>query len=128
MMQDWFDIDINSLPLIKLLDDHEQKILNPLSCLREHKSKWIIEFDLPLVDKKDINVYLDEDEMIVVEAKLKETYVDSRGGKRLEYEYFKKSLNLPKNVDAKNISAQFLNGILTITLPKVYKGTPIQVQ
>jgi len=127
-MQDWFDIGISSLPLIKFLDDQEQKCLNPLSCLKEHESKWVIEFDLPLVEKKDINVYLDEDGMIVVEAKLKETYVDSKGGKSFEYEYFKKSLSLPKNVDTKNIAARFSNGILTITIPKLYKGTKIQIE
>lgn len=127
MPQDWFDIGISSLPLIRFLDDREQKSLNPLSCLKEHESKWILEFDLPLVEKKDINVYLDED-MIVVEAKLRETYVDSKGGKNFEYEYFKKSLSLPKNVDAKNITARFSDGILTITLPKLYKGTKIQIE
>ena len=126
MPQDWFDIGISSLPLIRFLDDREQKSLNPLSCLKEHESKWILEFDLPLVEKKDINVYLDED-MIVVEAKLRETYVDSKGGKNFEYEYFKKSLSLPKNVDTKNITAKFSDGILTITLPKLYKGTKIQI-
>lgn len=128
MPQDWFDIGMSSLPIIKFLDDQEQKCLHPLSCLKEHESKWILEFDLPLVEKKDVNVYLDEDGMIVVEAKLKETYVDSKGDKRLEYEYFKKSLSLPKNVDTKNISAKFSNGILTITLPKLYKGTKIQIE
>ena len=128
MPQDWFDIGISSLPLIRLLDDQEQKCLHPLSCLREHETKWVIEFDLPLVEKKDINVYLDEEGMIVVEAKLKETYIDSKGGKSFEYEYFKKSLSLPKNVDIKNISARFSNGILTITIPKQHKGTKIQIQ
>lgn len=125
--QDWFDIGMSSLPLIRLLDDQEQKCLHPLSCLREHESKWIIEFDLPLVEKKDINVYLDEEGMIVVEAKLRETYVDSKGGKSFEYEYFKKSLSLPKNIDTKNISAHFSNGILRITIPKLYKGTKINI-
>jgi HSP20 family protein len=113
--------------MIKFLDDREQKCLNPLSYLKEHESKWVLEFDLPLVEKKDVDVYLDEDGMIVVEAKLKETYVDSKGDKRFEYEYFKKSLSLPKNVDTKNISARFSNGILTITLSKLYKGTKIQI-
>lgn len=95
--------------------------------MKEHGSKLVIEFDLPLVEKKDINVYLDEDS-IIVEAKLRETYVDSKGGKTFEYEYFKKSLNLPKNIDAKNITARFANGILAITLPKLNKGTRIQIE
>ena len=126
--QDWFDFGFSSLPIIKLWDDQEQKTLKPLSYLKEVESKWILEFDLPLVEKKDISVYLDENDMIVVEAKLKETYVDEKGTQRFEYEWFKKSVKLPKNIDVKNITAQFTNGQLTITLPKLYKGTKIKIQ
>ncbi|MFY9301397.1 MAG: Hsp20/alpha crystallin family protein [Candidatus Nitrosotenuis sp.] len=128
MSQDWFDIAISSLPIIKLGDDQEQKILKPLSCLKEHESKWVLEFDLPLVNKNDVNVFVDENEMIVIEAKLKETYVDSKGSGRFEYEYFKKSVKLPKIVDVQNISARFANGRLTVTLPKLYKGTKIKIE
>jgi HSP20 family protein len=127
-MQDWFDINLSPIPIIKFLDDLEQKILSPLSCLKEHESKWVLEFDLPLVEKKDITVYLDEEETIIVEAKLREKYVDSTGGQSFEYEYFKKSVKLPKNIDTKNIVARFSNGRLTITLPKLYKGTRIKIQ
>ena len=128
MPQDWFDINVSSLPIIKLLDDMEQKILSPLSCIREHESKWILEFDLPLVDKKDISVYLDVNGAVVLEAKLKEKYVDTNDKQQFEYEFFKKSIKLPRNVDEKNISAHFSDGRLTILLPKLYKGNKISVQ
>ncbi|HXG74248.1 MAG TPA: Hsp20/alpha crystallin family protein [Candidatus Nitrosotenuis sp.] len=126
--KDWFDIEFSSLPTIKLWDDWEQKILKPLSYLKEMESKWTLEFDLPLVEKKDINVYLDENDMIVVEAKLKERYIDSKGSHKFEYEYFKSGVKIPKNVDAKNISAHFEDGQLTITMPKLYKGSKIEIQ
>ena len=69
------NIDYTNYSVFQLGDDLEQKILSPLSCIKEHESKWILEFDLPLVDKKDINVYVDS-EMIIVEAKLRESYCD----------------------------------------------------
>lgn len=128
MAKDWFDIELSSLPTIKLWDDWEQKILKPLSYLKEMESKWILEFDLPLVEKKDINVYLDENDMIVVEAKLKERYVDSKGTQNFEYEYFKSSVKMPRNIDTKNTSAHFKDGQLTITMPKLYKGSKIEIQ
>jgi HSP20 family protein len=126
--KDWFDMELSSLPTIKLWDDWEQKILRPLSYLKELESKWILEFDLPLVEKKDISVYLDENDMIVVEAKLKERYVDSKGAHNFEYEYFKSSVKMPKNVDVKNISAHFKDGELAVTMPKLYKGSKIEIQ
>lgn len=127
-LQDWFDIEFSSIPTVKFWDDQEQKILKPLSCLRELQTKWILEFDLPLVEKNDIDVYLDENEMIVVEAKLKERYVDSKGSQSYEYESFRKSVKIPKNIDTKNITLQFHNGRLVVTLPKLYSGTKIKIE
>jgi HSP20 family protein len=118
---------IDDYPVFYLGDDLEQKILAPLSCIREHESKWVIEFDLPLVEKKDINVYVDSDETIIVEAKLKETYHDQYQ-KSYQYEYFKKSLSLPKNIDSGKISAKFIDGRLTIILPKTFEGKKIKIE
>ena len=107
-------------------DDLEQRILSPLSCIKEHESKWVLEFDLPLVDKKDISVFVDSG-IITVEAKLKETYCDEHR-KSCQYEYFKKSLTVPSNVDFDKISAKFVNGRLTVVLPKVTRGTKIKIE
>lgn len=126
MKQDWFDIAFSRLPIIQFEDDLEQKILSPLSYFKEHQTKWVLEFDLPLVDKKDINVYISSDETIVVEAKLREIYCDSKH-RSFQYEYFKKTIPLPKNIDIKNISARFTKGRLEITLPKLFQGTKIKV-
>lgn len=127
MTKDWFSLVNFDLPILQLGDDFEQKILRPLSCIKEHESKWVLEFDLPLVEKKDINVYINDDEMIVVEAKLRETYHDSKIT-RHQYEHFKKSVSIPKNVDIKKISARFTNGRLVITIPKIFQGTKIKIE
>jgi HSP20 family protein len=124
----WFDVEFSHLPLLHFDYDVEQKTLSPLSCLKEYESKWILEFDLPLVNKKDIQVYIDSDGMLVVEAKLKEKYTDSRGGTQYQFEYFGKSMTLPKNVETKKFSAQFVDGILTITMPKRFAGSPVKIE
>lgn len=126
MIRDWFNVDNFDLPILQIGDDLEQKILRPLSCMKEHESKWVLEFDLPLVEKKDINVYVTDDEMIVVEAKLREVYHDSKFTMH-QYEHFKKSVSIPKNTDVKKISTQFTNGRLVITIPKIFQGTKINI-
>lgn len=118
-------MDSEFYPVFWFGDDLEQKILAPLSCIREHESKWVLEFDLPLVDKKDIAVFVDSD-TITIEAKLRETYCDEHR-KSYQYEYFKKSLSLPKNADYNKITAKFLDGRLTITLPKITQGKKIKL-
>ena len=127
MARDWFNVDSFDLPIFQFGDDLEQKILRPLSYVKEHESKWVLEFDLPLVEKKDINVYLNDDEMVVVEAKLREVYRDSKFT-RHQYEHFKKSVSIPKNADIKKISARFTNGRLVVTIPKIFQGTKIKIE
>jgi HSP20 family protein len=119
-------MDSEFYPVFWFGDDLEQKVLAPLSCIREHESKWVLEFDLPLVDKKDVNVFADSD-TITVEAKLKETYCDEHK-KGYQYEYFKKSMSTPKGVDSDKITAKFADGRLTITLPKAFQGKKIKIE
>lgn len=109
-------------------DDFEEQILSPLSCLREFETKWVLEFDLPLVDKKDISVSIASGNMITVEAKLKESYSDPEVGFKNEFHYFKKSMSLPGDIDEKKISSNFSNGRLTITIPKIFQGAKIKVE
>lgn len=108
-------------------DDIEQKILSPLSCMREFGSHWLLEFDLPLVQKKDISVTLD-DGFLTVEARLKEEYSETKFGKETKFEYFKKSLTLPRNINSKKISAKFENGRLLIIIPKLKSGQKIKIE
>lgn len=120
-----FDILYNVFP--KLDDDIEQKILSPLSCIRELESKWVIEFDLPLVKKEDIFVSFDPENTITIEAKLVEPYCDPKM-ERCEFEYFKKSVTLPGKINEKNITANFSNGRLVITVPKTFSGSKIPIK
>ena len=108
-------------------DDVDSRILSPLSCMREFGTHWILEFDLPLVQKNDIKISLDGN-TITIEAKLKESYSETLLGKETKFEYFKKSMTLPHNIDSKKTSAKFENGRLSITIPKLKKGQKIKIE
>jgi HSP20 family protein len=110
-----------------LTDDIDKQVLSPLSCLREFETDWILEFDLPLVNKKDIKITLDENS-ISVEAKLKETYSEEKFGTETKFEYFKKILTLPGKIDGKKAFAKFTKGRLTITIPKIISGRKIKIE
>ena len=109
----------------KLEDDFDLKILSPLSRVKEFESKCVIEFDLPMVEKKAITVSV-KSNTIIVEAKLKEKYCDENFEK-CEFESFKKTITLPNLIDEKKIIANFENGRLTITAQKISRGTKISV-
>ena len=110
-----------------LNDDVEQRSLSPLSCLREFGAYWLLEFDLPLVNKKDIKITFDEN-TVSVEAKLKETYSEEKLGMKTKFEYFKKTITLPSKINSKKASAKFTKGRLTITIPKGISGHKIKIE
>lgn len=115
------------LPTINsLFDDVGHKILSPLSCIREFDNHWILEFDLPLVNKKDIKVTFDGN-YINVEAKLKEKYSEEKLGRITKFEYFKKSILLPGRIDFKKTIAKFQKGRLEIKIPKKVVGNTIKI-
>jgi len=123
-----FEIRIASSSISSLFnDDIERQILSPLSCLREYGTHWLLEFDLPLVNKKDIKVTFDE-KSINVEAKLKETYSEEKFGQKTKFEYFKKTIALPGKIDNKKTSAKFEKGRLKITIPKTISRRKIKIK
>ena len=116
-----------TLPIISsLLDDIEQGVLSPLSCLREFDNHWMLEFDLPMVSKKDVKVTFDGN-TINVEAKLTEKYSEEKLGKFTKFGYFKKSISLPRQIDSKKTIARFQKGRLEIKIPKKVAGQSIKV-
>ena len=121
-----FEFRITPPIISSLFDDIEHRILSPLSCLREFDSHWMLEFDLPLVSKKDVKVTFDGN-TINVEAKLKEKYSEEKQGKTTKFEYFKKSILLPGKIDNKKITAKFQKGRLEIKIPKKVVGHSIKI-
>jgi HSP20 family protein len=123
-----FEIRIASSSISSLFnDDIERQILSPLSCLREYGTHWSLEFDLPLVNKKDIKITFDESS-ISVEAKLKEIYSEEKFGKKTKFEYFKKTITLPSKIDNKKTSAKFEKGRLKIIIPKTIFSREIKIK
>ncbi len=116
MKTNYFESDLLS-DADSYFDDAKNGIMSPLWHLREFNTFWELDFDLPLVDKKDIKVSFN-DNMINVEAKLKETYSEKKSGIISKFEYFKKSLLIPGKINNKKTTAKFQNGRLTIKIPK----------
>ena len=117
-----------SFPILdSILDDIENKILSPLSCLIEFNNFWLIELDLPMVNKKDIKINSSQN-TLHIEAKLREKYSEEKLGKVTKFEYFKKSISLPVMINSKKISAEFNRGRLSITVPKKIQSRSIQIK
>ncbi len=122
-----FELIITPPIISTLFDDIEHRILSPLSCLREFDNHWLLEFDLPLVNKKDIKVAFDGN-TINIEAKLKEKYSEEKLGKLTKFEFFKKSISLPGKINVNKATAKFQKGRLEIKIPKKLSGRSIKIK
>ncbi len=122
------DLKFRMIPHVinSLFDDIENKILSPLSCIREFDNHWMVEFDLPMVGKKDVKVSFDRN-AVNVEAKLKQKYSEEKLGKITKFEYFKKSISLPEKIDSEKATAKFQKGRLEIKIPKKTIGKSIKI-
>jgi len=83
--------------------------------------------DLPGVQKKDVNVKVDQD-ILTIKGKVR--YSRPKDVVREEFQLldFFRQFQLSEEVDREKISAESGNGVLTITLPKAEKAKPQQIQ
>jgi len=86
----------------------------------EDEKAYTVSIELPGLDEKNVNVSVKGDMLVIEgekqqekEEKSKEHYLSERS-----YGAIKRSFTLPADVDAAKVKAQFIKGVLTVTLPK----------
>jgi len=95
--------------------------------IEEEDDKYKIKADLPGVDKKDIDVKM-ENGMLSIRGE-KHTEAESGKGTRRHrterfHGSFARSFTLPDSVDADRIDAAYQDGVLTLVIPKAEKSRP----
>ena len=101
--------------------------LAPKVDLREKELAYEISLELPGLKKEDIQITLNKG-VLAIEAQSKEEKTDMEHGKiiRQERHYGKyvRSFELNQNIQQKDITAAFENGVLVIDVPKAPKEEP----
>jgi HSP20 family protein len=95
--------------------------------IEEDDSQYLIKADLPGVEKKDIDVNLENGMLSIRGEKSTETETD-KGGKHHRRERFHgtfaRSFTLPDSIDADKVDAAYKDGVLTLAIPKKEKAKP----
>jgi HSP20 family protein len=90
----------------------------PAMDVHQDDDKIEITAELPGVKEEDIDLTV-EDGVLTLRGEKKSTHTDKeRGYSERSYGTFERRLTLPSNVDEDACSADFRDGVLTITLPK----------
>lgn len=92
----------------------------PRSEAKATNAKYEITIELPGVDAKDIDVALDDGVLTVKGEKRSERKEEGEGYFFSEREYgrFQRTFRLPADAVGDEVSADFTNGVLKITVPK----------
>jgi HSP20 family protein len=87
-------------------------------------------FEIPGVDKNDVKVNLENNQLTVTGERRLE-HVDKREGyHRVERSYgtFVRSFTLPNTIDPNQINAEYQNGLLRLSLPKRPESQPRAIE
>ena len=88
--------------------------------VKETEKNYLLEVVAPGFDKNDFKVNLDQDLLTISAEKKSEAKAENEKQVRREYNFrsFKRSFTLDEKIDATNIEASYVNGVLTLNLPK----------
>ena len=87
-----------------------------VSQMREDEKAYVISVDLPGVSKKDIDLQVSGNRIVVSAERKDETQTKEKNER--SYSRYQQSFMLPDDADLEKISASSANGVLTVTVPK----------
>ena len=124
ILNNWLNDEFIGIPSI----DHSIKTLPPVNLI-ESKESFTIELSAPGFDKDDFKIELDNFNLSVSLEK-GDNLDDTNHYNKREFNYssFKRSFKLAKYSDIKKIDASYVNGILTIQIPKTKEAIPLPVK
>lgn len=97
----------------------------------ENNDNYTIHADLPGLEKKDINITV-ENGVLSISGEKKQEKKEKEKGRCYYYERsygsFHRNFALPENVDEKIISANYKNGLLELTIKKTEKAKPKAIE
>ena len=102
--------------------------------VKEENQSYTIEMELPGRTEKDVTIELNHDNLIIAsnqedkkQAKEEKTNETKYLLRERKYGNFKRSFNLPSDVDSDSINATFKNGVLTVTMAKKLAALPKKI-
>jgi HSP20 family protein len=130
--------DMNSLLNWSFSDgrDHDKvtgllnHALSPSIDYEEDENNVMIKADLPGIDKKNISVNL-QDGVLTIKGERHEEQKSKDGGARVterHFGQFYRRLSLPTAVDEAKVTAEYKDGVLSLTLPKKEEAKPKQTK
>lgn len=107
------------------LTDRDFDLRMPKVDILDNEEEILVRAELPGVDKKDLDVNL-SGQMLTIKAETKQEEKEEKGEyfrSEITRGSFRRTLQLPAEVDETGVKAMFNNGMLEVHLPKTRKST-----
>ena len=94
--------------------------------IRETEIDYVLDVVAPGFQKEDFKINLDNNTLTISAEKKEEKENQNEKFVRKEFKQqsFKRSFTIDENIDAENISAKYVNGVLTLNLAKKQEVKP----
>jgi HSP20 family protein len=97
---------------------------SPLVDITEDEKEYLIKAELPDIKKEDVRLTVENDVLAISGERKFEKEEKGRKYHRIERAYgsFVRRFSLSEDADARNVTADFKNGVLQVHLPKSVKA------
>ena len=101
----------------------------PVDIYENGDRELVIKVELPDMKREDIEITVENSTLVLRGEKKFDASVKEESFHRIERAYgaFSRSFSLPRTVDSTKVSAEYKNGVLTVTLPQREEAKPKQI-
>jgi HSP20 family protein len=102
----------------------------PVDIFENDQHEIVLKAELPGINREDIDLRVENNLLTIRGERKREQENKQEAYHRVERSYgtFSRSFSLPSTVDTENVSADFKDGVLTVTLPAREEAKPRQIQ
>ena len=98
--------------------------------VKEDENQFTLRLDAPGMDRKDLDISVSGNTLTIKGERKSEEQKKEKGYFYSERQYgaFQRSIELPTEVDAEKVGANYKDGVLELVLPKSDKAKPKQIK
>ena len=93
----------------------------PAAEMEENDNEIVLKLEIPGMEASDLDIQVSETSITICGERKSETKTEAKGMVRSEFSYgkFERVIPLPAHIQNDKVKAEYKNGILTLTLPKI---------
>ncbi len=103
--------------------------LSPAVDVSEQENAFLMKVDIPGMEAKDLNVQVHGNTVTVSGQRQEEKETKDKTYYRMERRQgsFSRTINMPCNINEGEVAAEYVNGVLSLTLPKTEASKPKKI-